>query len=96
MSLAPYVRGSLTSEQAAKAISDSAAPLCRQVLRLIRDHGVNGLTREELETVSGLKGNTIRPRVRTLMDAGLIIASDEVRRTASGQRAQVLITPEFA
>ncbi len=49
-----------------------------------------GLTREELERVTGLSGNTVRPRVWELVRAGRITTCG-TRPTTSGRRAAVLI-----
>jgi hypothetical protein len=96
LSATPFARGSVTSEQAARAIRESATPLCRLVLDMVKACGIHGATRDELEVHCNLKGNTLRPRVKTLLDAGLVVISDEVRRTASGRPAEVLVAKGFA
>lgn len=89
--------GTATSIAAAESIQGSAATDRQRVLDLIRAAGVHGMTRDEIEEVTKaqgnkIDGNTIRPRVRDLLDCKppLIEELGEIRRTASGRAARVL------
>lgn len=48
-----------------------------------------GLTAEEVERVTGLSGNTVRPRLAELADLGRAVRSPRVRSTSSGRSAVV-------
>lgn len=93
---APYAPRSITSRAASRAIREASTPLCLRVLTEIRSKTIHGCTRDELERDLEIKGNTLRPRVKALLDAGLVVLSDEQRRTASGCAAEVLIAKEWA
>lgn len=84
----PPHNGTPTSIDAADGLVD-ASTLRATVLEAIRA-ATNGLTREELEGVTGLSGNTVRPRVWELMRAGRITESGR-RPSASGRAAAVLV-----
>jgi transcription initiation factor IIE alpha subunit len=49
----------------------------------------DGLTDEEIETATGLTGNSVRPRRYELLQDGLIEASGETRKTKQGNAAIV-------
>lgn len=89
----PPHNGTPTSIDAADGLVDPST-LRATVLEAIR-RAPNGLTREELEGVTGLSGNTVRPRVWELMRAGRITACG-CRRTASGRAAVVLVCVQGA
>ncbi len=55
----------------------------------------DGLTREEVETVTGISGNSVRPAVRRLIKQSHIIESGS-RPTRSGNKAAVLRDNLFA
>jgi len=86
-----YVSGSNTSKAAADSMRQGSAVQRLRVLQAIRDAGIHGKTREELEHTTGLTGNAIRPRCAELIERGLIAPSDEIRKTASGRHAEVLV-----
>lgn len=89
---APYARDSATSKAAAHQVSGSMkATQQRQILRALFLAGVNGCTRDELQIECMIDSNSVRPRVSELCGAGLIEKSDEIRRTASGRKAEVLV-----
>lgn len=91
MNDAPYQSSSVTSKDAAVAIRPHLQRLCLLVLNAIDEAGAKGLTREELESITGLAGNTIRPRVRKLLDLGLIRPLIGTALTKSGRRAEILV-----
>jgi hypothetical protein len=47
-------------------------------------------TREELEGRTGLPANSIRPRVRELIDGGWVVVTQERRKTKAGNESEVL------
>lgn len=87
-----------TSIAAAEATQSSAAVARQRILDAIRAAGIHGLTREEIEAAtaipgepnSGIPGNTVRPRVRELIQRRLIEEAGEIRPTKSGEYAKVL------
>lgn len=87
--VAPH-NGRPTSRAAAQAIEPKAGTYRHAVLELIRLEP-HGLTREDLCELTGLSGDTIRPRVWELIGQGLIMESGETRPTRSGRAAEVLI-----
>lgn len=87
-----YVKGSVTSFDAAVHNLPKAGTQRRQILDAIRAAGDFGLTRDELEVACGLSGNAVRPRVRELQDEGHIEEdTEQTRRTRSGSQATVLV-----
>lgn len=80
-----------TSRQAQIAIAPHRESLREKVYRFIRSKGTEGATREEIELGLGMGGSTVRPRVKELLAAGLIVASSERRKTRSGLGAEVLV-----
>lgn len=84
--------GTRTSRLAADSIVKNAATLRLKVLQALLSAGQGGLTREELEEVTGMGGNTLRPRVRELVLAKQIRELPEpmTRRTHSGREAAIL------
>lgn len=88
--VAPHNR-TRTSRAAAQAIEPKAGTQRATVLRWIRLLEETGMTRDELEYLTGLSGNTIRPRVYELIRDGFVMESGETRPTRSGRAAEVLI-----
>jgi predicted ArsR family transcriptional regulator len=77
---------SITSEDAADAIRTALPRIRAAVLRRLR---YVALTADELEEVTTFTGNTIRPRLRELQDAGLIRRTEAMRPTRAGRQAFV-------
>lgn len=101
--LGKFARKSETSRQGALANYPRSGSQRDRVLHRVIDSGEQGLTREELEQVTGLRGNTVRPRVRELIDGGWIrarAADDGAvalrRKTAMGNWSEVLVATEKA
>ena len=92
---APYQKHSSTSREAAELIEPRAGTIRAQVLDIIRIHGHNGMTDEELLSVSGLNASTGRPRRVELTQSGLVVDSGRERRTKSGRNAVVWVAKEF-
>ncbi len=87
-----YSTASPTSQAAAARVDEeNAATQARKVLRALWLAGINGCTREELQATCEMSGDATRPRVKGLMARGLVEVSDEIRKTASGRSAEVLV-----
>lgn len=87
--VAPYVRGSATSMEAAASLTpETLSGMQRRVFEFIRDRGKEGATDEECQRELGMNPSTQRPRRGELADAGLIVESG-TRLTASRRRAAV-------
>ena len=67
----PHVRHSSTSQAAAEAIAPKVNALQRQILEAV-SRSSNGLTRDEIEQVTGLPHTTSSARVRELFLKGLL------------------------
>ena len=91
MSTALLSHDAPTSLAAAEVAQHSAQADRAKIFTAIFAAGIHGLTREEIEDKTGIKGNTVRPRVCDLIKQGLIVESDEIRPTRSGCMARVLI-----
>lgn len=96
----PHVRHSPTSEAAAEAIAPKVNAMQRQILSLVRQHS-QGLTRDEIELITGLKHQTATARVRELMLNGLLETKIDQstgksyrRPTRSGKQAEVCFARE--
>lgn len=79
--------GSETSRDAAHAIRREMPRLEALVLSALS--GCSGMTAQGLEVATGLSGNTVRPRLVALREAGLVEDSGQRERTASGRKAVV-------
>lgn len=77
-----------TSLAAAVEIAPAVPTLLAKVRAAI-EAAPNGLTDSEGMEVTGLEGNTYRPRRITLVEEGIVVDSGETRRTASGRKATV-------
>lgn len=90
-----YTTDRPTSVAAASRMADEAAATQnRRILRALWLSGINGCTREELQTNCEMSGDATRPRVKGLMARGLVEVSDEIRKTASGRNAEVIVLTE--
>jgi predicted transcriptional regulator len=80
----------LTSLAARDSIREKAPSLRERIYAFIGEMPTCGATRDEIENHLHLSGNTVRPRVRELIDAGRIYETKETRLTRSGRNAFVL------
>ena len=87
--------GTPTSYQAAVQALPRAQRSRDRVMFGYRMLGVLGATDEEIEQLTGLSGNTVRPRRNELAAADMIVKAGYTRRTRSGRRAEVWIAAEF-
>lgn len=83
---APHSGGE-TSREAARSIRGALPRLEAMVLSALS--GCSGMTAQGLEVATGLAGNTVRPRLVALREAGLVEDSGQRERTASGRKAVV-------
>jgi hypothetical protein len=93
----PYVAGSETSQAAAAAVtlSDKARQY-RLILAALRRAGADGLTDLEIQKVTGLAGDTVRPRRGELVKRlGLVVRTLRQRETESSRKALVNVLTEF-
>lgn len=93
---APHVKHSSTSQKAAEAIQPKISAMQGRILALIRSRPA-GLTRDQVEIITGLSHQTSSARMRELVLKGLIetrIApgtTKSIRRpTRTGRTAEVL------
>ncbi len=85
----PYQPSSDTSREAAVAIQPHLNKLQSKVLRFLTERGEHGATDEEIQTALEMSPSTQRPRRIELAGKGLIVKSEEKRKTKSGRSAQV-------
>lgn len=85
----PYVKGSDTSEAAARAKEPTEKTDEARVLAYIRQCGAAGATDDEIEVALGMRHQNASARRRALVLRGLVSASAARRRTRSGRKAIV-------
>lgn len=81
-----------TSREAYASLSSVRGPLRRLVYGIIVENaieGFSGCTAHELETLTKLSGNTIRPRLKELERDGFVRKGTLKRATPSGRMAIV-------
>lgn len=83
-----------TSLEAAQSLAEQVTGLRLRVLDAVRAAGDEGLTAEEVERATGLGGNTCRPRLQELREAGLVVRTERRRPTRSGRQAFVHVAGE--
>ncbi len=88
---APYQSHSETSKEAADKIVPHINRCHRKILEHLENVGALGATDQELETATGMAGNTARPRRIELLKLGLIRDSGKTRETFSGRKATVWV-----
>lgn len=101
----PRANATRTSRAAADAAS-SKAPSCRdRILALLRctalDGGYSciarrGLTHEEIASISGIRLDTVKPRVHELGELGQVVALRETRKSTAGADVLVFVAAEWA
>ena len=67
----PHVRDSTTSQEAAESIAPKVGKLQKEILAVVRT-AKDGLTRDEIEVITGLPHTTSSARVRELFIKGLL------------------------
>lgn len=85
-----------TSRNAALGVKPRSGTQRAHVLDLIVGASSHGLTRDEITFVSGMSPNTVRPRVKELLDGGHIYHPEGfVRKSTMGHDAEVLVSIEY-
>ena len=91
----PHVRDSTTSQEAAESIAPKVGKLQKEILAVVRT-AKDGLTRDEIEVITGLPHTTSSARVRELFIKGLLetridpeTGKSYCRPTRSGKKAEV-------
>lgn len=86
---------SQTRDQAYYASMPTHETQSQKLLRLIREAGAKGITRQKLMEDSGLPINIVTARIRPMLDAGMIEKHGQVAGEHGAPR-EVLIAQEFA
>lgn len=68
-------------------LRDWASKGLRAMVLLYLKRSPDGSTAQDIEQGLDLSGNTVRPRLRELVQAGRVYDSGETRRLASGRKA---------
>ena len=89
---APSVKGSPTSEAAARSVDGSVPVSCAKAYQAILNAGSGGLTRDEVCRLTGLLNQAACARLRTLEERGKIVAHKTWTRKASTGRSQQVYT----
>lgn len=80
-----------TARQAAKLVKPRTGSQRWKVLSVVLSMGNYGQTRDQLTEATGLGPNSIRPRVKELLDQGYLeVASGRTRMNAQGSHVEVL------
>lgn len=87
---APAVRGSDTSEAAARSVEPTAGSKRGTVLGLLRTFP-EGLTDEQIEVATGWRHQTVSARRRELVIGGFVEDSGLRRKTSSGREAAIWV-----
>jgi hypothetical protein len=87
----PFVAASKTSRAAAEQIRPVSSIARKRVYDAILASGERGLTDAEICKLTGLAGDTARPRRRELVKGGFVRDSGRERPSPSGRRMQVWI-----
>jgi len=86
--LGPFAADSKTSRQAALDTYPRQGSQRRRLITALAFHGAS--TREELAGHTSMSENSVRPRVRELIDGGWIEETDHTRMTTRGSDATLL------
>lgn len=92
---APFVRGSDTSEDAARQIRPHAGRMAERVFEFVQAKGERGATVDEVEVELEMLHQTAGARVRELVLAGRLVDSENRRRTRTGRYGAVWILTEL-
>lgn len=86
---APSVQGSRTSEAAARSLTDANRNTKKaRIFEVILASGIEGMTAEKIAEVTGLSGDTVRPRIVELHTENKIIRTGHMRLTKSKRMAE--------
>jgi len=84
----------LTAKLAALDVLPRSGTQRRRVFDELWRAGPFGRTRDELATRLLMSQNTVRPRVKELIDGGLVEPSGQLRPSSMGHPAEVLVLTE--
>ena len=87
--LLPFQKHSDTSREAAESMKPHVRSL-KDTVYVTLVHAKHGMTAEEICTATGLKGDTVRPRIVELVREDRIIVAGK-RKTKSGRNADVWV-----
>lgn len=87
----PAVESSDTSKAAARAIEGGPRAKARLAVLNAIIAATEGLTAERISEITGISGDTVRPRIVELSEANLIMKSTRTRMTRAGREAQVWV-----
>lgn len=80
-----------TAKAAAVAVFPRSGSLRKKVLGAVWRAGQHGATRDELAASLDMGPNTLRPRVKELIDGEWVEASGRTRPSDSGRASEVLV-----
>lgn len=94
--LPAFTNGTLTSWLAKEMMSKRIRSMqALKILEAVFEAGSRGLIRQEIERITGINGNSVRPRLLGLERLCLLERSpDQFRPTESGRLAEVWVIPE--
>lgn len=84
-----------TARLAALKVRPRTGSQRHRVLAFIESCTEGGATRDEIAHALGMSPNTVRPRVRELLDGGHVRASEARRETALGNLAEVIVGARY-
>lgn len=84
-----------TSKEAAELVRPSVNAKQKRILDFLKLMDGTGATRDQIETALDIPGNTVRPRIKELIDAGLVAETLETRKTQRDRNAVVLVAVRF-
>ena len=85
----PWQKHSDTSREAAESMAETAKTI-REIVYLEIRQSPHGCTAEEICTRTGIKGDTVRPRIVELVNQERIVVAGK-RKTKSGRNADVWV-----
>jgi predicted transcriptional regulator len=91
-----YVKGSETSEHAARLVQSKAGAMRSKVIELIKSRGNYGCTSYEASKALGMKTQTVSARFSELSQFGWIIKTNKKRTTQGNYKAAVYVIKDLA
>ncbi|GAC1524673.1 MAG: hypothetical protein NVS3B1_12740 [Marmoricola sp.] len=82
---------SATAKAAALDVMPRTGTQRRRVLDFMLAQWPDGMTRDEIAVYLEMSPNTVRPRVKELLDGGFLGTGNETRRSAMGKLAEVVV-----
>lgn len=91
----PPHNGTATSKAAAESIRAYRGRHLTKIFTFIEGRGFGGATRDEIERELHIGGNTVRPRVKELIELGTVKELEAQRKTKSGRNAFILVARKY-